>query len=82
MYRFFQNDNVSEQDIIKNMSINCNNTVGSRSILCIQDTSEINLYNHRNRIIKDDSIGTTNAAQGGLVTPQFFYFSIEVSHPS
>ena len=66
MYRFFQNDNVKEEDIIRNMSINCKKAVGSKSVLCIQDTSEINLYNHRNRIKKDDSIGTTNAEHGGL----------------
>jgi hypothetical protein len=34
--------------------------------LCIQDTSEINLYNHRNRIKKDGSIGLTNNAHGTL----------------
>lgn len=66
MYRFLKNDNVSEQDIIRNMSINCKNAVGSKSVLCIQDTSEVNLYNHRNRIKQDDSIGTTNAEFGGL----------------
>lgn len=66
MYRFLQNDNVSETDIIKNMSSNCVSCVGSKSVLCIQDTSEINLYNHRNRIKKDHYIGTTNASFGGL----------------
>jgi len=66
MYRFLQNDNVSEDDVIKNMSSNCVNAVGNKSVLCIQDTSEINLYNHKNRIKKDDSIGTTNASLGGL----------------
>jgi hypothetical protein len=66
MYRFLQNDNVSENDIIKNMSSNCISAVGTRSVFCIQDTSEINLYNHKNRIKKDDSIGTTNAEFGGL----------------
>ena len=64
MYRFLQNDNVSEDDIIKNMSSNCKNCVGTKSVLCIQDTSEINLYNHRNRIKKDASIGTTQASIG------------------
>jgi len=66
IYRFLQNDNVSEADIIKNMSSNCLNCVQDKSVLCIQDTSEINLYNHRNRIKKDGSIGITNASVGGL----------------
>ena len=66
MYRFLQNDNVSQADLINNMSMNCVNTVGNRSVLCIQDSSEINLYNHKNRIQKDNSIGMTNASFGGL----------------
>jgi len=66
MYRFLRNDNVSEGDIVKNMSANCASAVGNRPVLCIQDTSEVNLYNHKNRIKKDDSIGTTNAEFGGL----------------
>ena len=35
-------------------------------MLCIQDSSEINLYGHRNRIKKDDHIGVTNASEMGL----------------
>lgn len=34
--------------------------------MCIHDSSKINLYNHRNRIQKDESIGLTNAFVGGL----------------
>lgn len=66
IYRFLQNDNVSEADIINNMSINCVSCVEDKSVLCIQDSSEINLYNHKNRIKKDQSIGLTNASVGGL----------------
>lgn len=67
MYRFLQNDNVSEADIIKNMSSNCVDCVEGKSVLCIQDTSEINLYNHKNRIKKDKFIGTVNSSEeGGL----------------
>lgn len=66
IYRFLQNDNVSEDTIIKNMSSNCVSCVGGKSVLCIQDTSEINLYKHRNRIKKDESIGALNDGVGGL----------------
>lgn len=66
MYRFFQNDRVSEDDIIKNMASNCTSCVGGKSVLCIQDSSEINLFKHRNRLKKDDSIGVTQASVGGL----------------
>jgi hypothetical protein len=55
MYRFLQNDNVSEVDIIKNMSSNCVSFVGGKSVLCIQDTSEINLYNYRNRMFRNSN---------------------------
>ena len=73
MYRFLQNDNVSEVDIIKNMSSNCVSCVGGKSVLCIQDTSEINLYNHRNRIKKDDYIGVngTVGSLGFFIHPSF-----------
>lgn len=65
-YRFLQNENVSESDLIRNMSLNCQSCVGDKTVLCIQDSSEINLYNHRNRIEKDGSIGVTNAQESGL----------------
>jgi hypothetical protein len=65
-YRFLQNDNISETDIIRNMSANCRCCVGDKVVLCIQDSSEINLYRHRNRINKGDYIGVTNASETGL----------------
>lgn len=74
IYRFLQNDNVSEADIIKNMSSNCISCCSDKVVLCIQDTTEVNLYNHKNRVKKDQYIGTTNAAKGGigfLIHPSF-----------
>lgn len=65
-YRFLQNDHVSETDLIRNMSANCRSCVANRPLLCIQDSSEINLYHHRNRIKKDNHIGVTNASGSGL----------------
>lgn len=60
-YRFLQNDRVSEEDIIHNLSLNCRASCKGRYVLAIQDTTEINLCTHKGRIKKDDSIGTTNA---------------------
>lgn len=60
-YRFLQNDRVSEEDIISNMVHNCQSACKGQYLVCIQDTTEINLSSHRNRIRKDDFIGTTNA---------------------
>jgi hypothetical protein len=65
-YRFLQNDHVRETDIIRNMAYNSQSGVKDRPVLCIQDSSEINLYHHRNRIKKDSFIGVTNASESGL----------------
>ncbi|MCV9930645.1 IS4 family transposase, partial [Flavobacterium sp. LS1R49] len=65
-YRFLQNDNVSEADIIRNMRANCVSSCTDKVLLCIQDTTEVNLYNHKNRVKKDHYIGRTNAAKGGI----------------
>jgi len=66
IYRFLQNNRVSESRLIKNMSTNCSSLCENKTVLCIQDTSEVNLYNHKNRVKKDEYIGTTNAAKGGI----------------
>lgn len=59
-YRFLQNDRVSEDDIIENMAFNCRASCSGKFVVCIQDTSEVNLSTHINRINKDEYIGTTN----------------------
>lgn len=60
-YRFLKNDRVSEKDILDNLISNCQVACKGKYVLCIQDTTEINLSSHSNRINKDDQIGTTNA---------------------
>jgi hypothetical protein len=60
-YRFLQNDRVSEDDIVTNLSSNCKAACRGKYVVCIQDTTEINLSSHSNRIKKDGDIGTTNA---------------------
>ena len=65
-YRFLQNDTVSETDIIRNMTSNCVSSCADKVVLCIQDTTEVNLFNHKNRVKKDNYIGTTNATKGGI----------------
>lgn len=60
-YRFLLNDRVSEEDIVGNLATNCVAACAGKYVVCIQDTSEINLSSHSNRINKDDNIGTTNA---------------------
>ena len=60
-YRFLGNPRVSEEDILSNMVANCRASIGGKYVLCIQDTTEINLSGHSGRIHKDQYIGTTNA---------------------
>ena len=60
-YRFLQNDRISEDDIVSNMATNCKAACKDKYVVCLQDTTEINLSSHSNRIRKDDDIGTTNA---------------------
>ncbi|MCE9540492.1 MAG: hypothetical protein K8R85_14925, partial [Bacteroidetes bacterium] len=59
-YRFLSNEKVSEEAIISNLSSNCRAACQGKFVVCIQDTTEINLSKHRNRIKKDSFIGTTN----------------------
>jgi hypothetical protein len=65
-YRFLENERTGTEEIIKSIAGRCDDAVRGRVVLSIQDTSEINLYNHKNRIKHDDSIGVTNAPKNGL----------------
>lgn len=80
-YRFLQNDRVSEDDIVWNLSANCKAGCRGKYVVCIQDTTEINLKSHRNRIKRDDYIGTTNAKNkqglGFLLHPSLVLDAIE-----
>jgi len=60
-YRFLQNSRVSEPDMIRNLSANCRAACNGQFVVCIQDTTEVNLSSQVNRIKKDGNIGTTNA---------------------
>lgn len=65
-YRFLENERTTEATIIQSMAKRCSAAVKGKMVLSIQDTTEINLYNHKNRIKHDGSIGVTNAAKNGL----------------
>lgn len=66
-YRFLQNDRVGEEDIVANMVANCRSACRGRYVVCLQDTTEVNLMDHRGRLRRDASLGTTNAKnQKGL----------------
>lgn len=65
-YRFLQNERVAEEEIIGNLVTNCRNACRGRFVVCIQDSTEINLSSHSKRINKDDYLGTTNDHGKGL----------------
>lgn len=60
-YRFLLNDRVSEEDIVANLAANCTQACRGKYVVCIQDTTEVNLSSHAGRLKKDEFIGTTNA---------------------
>lgn len=80
-YRFLQNDRVSEEDIISNLAANCKAASKGKYVVCFQDSTEINLSSHSNRINKDDYIGTTNANKdkglGFLLHPSLVLDAVE-----
>lgn len=65
-YRFLQNERTEEQTLVSNMAERCGAACKGKTVLCIQDSSEINMYNHKNRLKKDGAVGTTNAPEAGL----------------
>lgn len=65
-YRFLENERTTEEAIAASMTARCAAAVKGKVVLSIQDTTEVNLYNHKNRIKHDSSIGVTNAPKNGL----------------
>lgn len=65
-YRFLQNERIEEQTLVSNMAERCGAACKGKTVLCIQDSSEINMYDHKNRLKKDGTVGTTNAPEAGL----------------
>ena len=57
-YRFFSNNNVREDDLISCLTKHCAvNCVGNKHLLLIEDTTELNMEKHRNRIVSKDKLG-------------------------
>ena len=46
-YRFLRNDNTTEEEITKQITDFCGIATRGRVVLSIQDTTEINLYSHK-----------------------------------
>jgi hypothetical protein len=58
-YRLLDNERFSEENIEKSIVKRCGELCGGRHVLCIQDSSEINLESHRGRIKAGSGVGRT-----------------------
>ena len=58
-YRFLSNDKVEEKILIESVIERTNYLCQGKDVLVIQDTTEINLDNHRNRLKSNTGIGLT-----------------------
>ena len=65
-YRFLENERTTVEAITASMSERCAAAVKDRVVLSIQDTTEINLGRHNNRIKHDQSIGPINDSFNGI----------------
>lgn len=59
-YRLLKHEKVTEDALVKEIVSRCSHVCKDQVVLSIQDSSEINLSNHRNRIVYDESIGPLN----------------------
>lgn len=55
-YRFLENTDVTISELSRSLSIACQQQVGGRHVLALNDTSEINLQSHVGRL-KPDTVG-------------------------
>ena len=58
-YRFLNNEKVEEHQLIEGLKGRSSYLCAGREVLVIQDTTEVNLENHRNRLKQGTGIGLT-----------------------
>lgn len=61
-YRLLSNPKVTEEKLIEETIGRIKNNCSGRHILCIQDTSEINLSDHKGRVDRTSGFGRSNKA--------------------
>ncbi len=64
-YNLLRNDKVTEQKLIKELSARCARAAKGRVVLAIQDTSEVNLSAHKNRIDLASGVGIIDSPHEG-----------------
>jgi len=59
-YRFLNNERIEEEELIKEASFRMSQLAKSRHLLCVQDTCEINLSEHKGRLKSDSGLGRSD----------------------
>jgi hypothetical protein len=65
-YRFLNNPKVKEEALIEEMSRRCSTLSKGKTVLCIQDTTEVNLSKHSRRLKEDSGLGPIDAVKNGI----------------
>ena len=65
-YRFLNNNKVTEEALINEMGNRCSVLSKGKTVLCIQDTTEVNLSKHTGRLKEDSGLGTIDAVKKGI----------------
>lgn len=65
-YRFLNNERVEEDSISHEMGLRCGCAVAGKTVLCIQDTTEVNLSKHAGRLRPDSGLGPIDAVKKGI----------------
>ena len=65
-YRFLNSPKVKEELLSEEMGLRCGRAVKGKVVLCIQDTSEINLGNHAGRLKESSGLGPIDAVKNGI----------------
>ena len=65
-YRFLNNKKVDETLLSNELGMRCSKAVKDRVVLCIQDTTEINLAKHTNRLKPKTGVGPIDAVKKGI----------------
>jgi len=62
-YRLLHNNKVSERKLVEELSHRCSASAEGKVVLAIQDTTEINLSSHYNRLNKNSGVGSLDKAR-------------------
>ena len=61
-YRLLENEKLTEEGLIKELTSRVSCLVAGRDVLCVQDTSEINVSGNKNRLQPDSGLGKSDNA--------------------